>query len=83
VQDRGDTLFLLPALPSAWPQGSVSGVRLKGRGILDLTWRGGRLASALLRSEIAGERRVMLGDKAKTVRLTPGRAVRLTARDFA
>ncbi|WP_294265738.1 glycoside hydrolase family 95 protein [uncultured Sphingomonas sp.] len=83
VQDRGDTLFLLPALPSAWPQGSVAGVRLKGRGMLDLTWRGGRLASALLRSEVAGERRVMLDDKAKTVRLTPGRAVRLTARDFA
>ncbi|PCD02814.1 hypothetical protein COC42_12795 [Sphingomonas spermidinifaciens] len=83
IQDRGDTLLLLPALPSAWPQGSVTGVRLKGRGMLDLSWRGGRLASARIRSELAGERRVLLGDKAKTLRLTPGRMVRLTGRDFA
>lgn len=82
VQDRGDTLFLLPALPGAWPQGSVTGVRLKGRGTLDLAWRGGRLASARLRSEITGERRVVLGEKAKVVRLVPGRTVRLTGRDF-
>lgn len=83
VQDRGDTLFLLPALPRAWPQGSVSGVRLKGRGMLDLSWQGGQLAGARLRSEIAGERRVVLGQRAKIVRLAPGRAVRLSARDFA
>lgn len=82
VQDRGDTLFLLPALPGAWPQGSVSGLRLKGRGTLDLSWRGGRLANARIRSELAGERRVMLGDRARTVRLAPGRPARLTARDF-
>ncbi|WP_315762797.1 glycoside hydrolase family 95 protein [Sphingomonas sp. Y38-1Y] len=83
VQDRGDTLLLLPALPSAWPQGSVSGVRLKGRGTLDLSWRGGKLVSSRLRGELGDTRRVVLGDREKQVRLAPGRAVRLTARDFA
>jgi len=45
VQDRGGEVKLLPALPKAWPQGRVSGLRLKGGRTLDLEWKDGLVVS--------------------------------------
>lgn len=39
----GDELYLLPALPDKWRDGSIEGMRLKGGNILDMTWRDGEL----------------------------------------
>ena len=43
VQARHGKVFLLPALPKAWPSGSLSGVRLPGSASADLTWKDGRV----------------------------------------
>lgn len=50
LQSHGDYVELLPALPAAWNNGSVTGLRARGGFELDITWKDAELSGLKLRS---------------------------------
>lgn len=59
VQSHDGTVHLLPALPDAWREGEVTGLRVRGGfEILSLKWEKGKIASAIIKSTIGGNLRL-------------------------
>ncbi|WP_206673597.1 glycoside hydrolase family 95 protein [Pseudactinotalea terrae] len=77
VQADGETIHLLPALPSAWPSGRLRGVRTPGPCTLDLAWADGRLTELTITGERAGDRTIRYGETEVRVTLEPGSAVQV------
>jgi alpha-L-fucosidase 2 len=63
---------LLPALPSAWPDGFIRGVRARGGFELELAWRDGRLVEAIVHSKLGKPAILRLGERIATVTLPAG-----------
>ncbi len=80
VQSHGGKIRLLPALPAAWPSGSVRGLRVRGGAEIDLRWRDGILQSATLRSEHGGTFHLVYHDMSTTVDLAAAGEVQLDGR---
>ncbi|KQS04711.1 hypothetical protein ASG11_11000 [Sphingomonas sp. Leaf357] len=51
MQSHDGRLRILPALPGAWPDGSITGIRARGGVAVDIVWRGGLARRVLLRPE--------------------------------
>jgi len=60
LQSHEDGLNFLPALPAAWPEGSVRGLAARGGFEVDIAWRAGRWISATVRSLRGGTCRLLV-----------------------
>jgi len=71
LQSHTGEIELLPALPKAWPSGSVRGLRARGGFEVDVTWQNGNLASARIQSVQRGNKTVTIryGDQTAEIEL--------------
>ena len=50
LQSHEDAIVLLPALPAAWKEGSVRGLRARGGYVVDFDWADGKVTSYTVRT---------------------------------
>jgi hypothetical protein len=72
LQSHLGAIDLLPALPAAWADGRVAGLRARGAHTLGLSWASGRLSEARLTSDQGGEVKLRNDAFRGGVRVTTG-----------
>jgi alpha-L-fucosidase 2 len=84
LQSHVGRVHLLPALPAAWPAGSVRGLRARGGYELDMEWKDGKLVHAVLKgvANNSGECVVQLGEATIKLALAKGASRELKPGDF-
>jgi alpha-L-fucosidase 2 len=83
LQSQAGAIQLLPALPSAWPDGEVKGLRARGGFEVDMRWTRGRLVDAVVRRVAgSGVAHVRYGERTVAVKLRAGESLRLDAARF-
>lgn len=55
LQSQGGEIFLLPALPDVWKDGTVKGLAARGNYIVNINWANGKLSTAELLSKNGGD----------------------------
>ncbi len=76
VQSPEGEINLLPALPKAWPTGSVKGLRARGGFEVDIAWQNGELTSATIRSALGNPCRLRAGTQTRQVTIARGESFR-------
>ncbi len=74
LQSHAGEIALLPALPKAWPNGSVQGLRARGGVTVDMNWSNSRLQFVRLKADRAGEYRIAGALPAISIKLKAGEA---------
>lgn len=67
LQSHDGMMSLLPALPTAWQEGKVKGIKARGNFKIDLSWKGGQLQKATIFSGTGGNCRLRTNTPVKVM----------------
>ena len=68
LQSHAGEIELLPALPKAWPEGKVKGLRARGGFQIDIEWKDGKVTNYRIAAKEAQPVQVRVNGEVKTVR---------------
>jgi alpha-L-fucosidase 2 len=68
LQSHAGEIHLLPALPKAWPQGSVKGLRARGGFVVDIAWKDGTVTKYRIASPEPRDVKVRINGEIRTIR---------------
>ncbi len=77
LQSHLGEVHMLPALPDAWPSGSVRGLCARGGFEVSIDWERGRLTGATIRSRLGHTCKVRYGEKTLSIPTEAGKSYRL------
>ena len=78
LQSQMDTLYILPALPSDWTEGSITGLLARGNFTVDIYYANNQLDYALVTSNMGEECRVRYNGKKMAFPTVKGEQYRIT-----
>lgn len=70
LQSHAGVIDLLPALPAAWPDGSVRGLKARGGVEVDINWADGELTEARIKTAVPGTYSVKYRKVERTIETT-------------
>ena len=77
LQSQNGEINILPALPRAWKDGSIQGLRARGGYEVDITWKNGKLTRTVLKNICGSTCTVRYGDHVANYTLNPGEKLTL------
>jgi alpha-L-fucosidase 2 len=77
LQSQNGVLHFLPALPSTFPSGTVSGLRARGGYEVSMTWAGGKLTKATISAKESKTVKVRVGGKESSYAVKAGQPLTL------
>jgi alpha-L-fucosidase 2 len=75
LQSHDGAIYLLPALPDEWKDGSISGLMARGGFKVDIRWTNHKIVKLVIHSSIGGNCRLRVNQQLKSLLLTPGQVV--------
>jgi alpha-L-fucosidase 2 len=67
LQSHDGQVSLLPALPAAWANGSVKGIKARGNFTVDMIWKKGKLVQGKIVSVIGGVCKLRTNEPVKII----------------
>lgn len=81
LQSHAGTIHLLPALPTAWPDGSVKGLCARGGFVVDIAWKNGTLKNAKVVSKSGNPCTIAYKDKTLKTKTSKGQTLEVVFED--
>ncbi len=75
VQSDENEIRLLPALPDAWEEGSVSGICARGGFEIEMSWSNKTIQKLIVSSKLGGNTTLIFGDKKQNITLKKGEKI--------
>ncbi len=73
LQSHAGFVHVLPALPSAWPDGNVKGLKARGNAEVSVEWQSGKLVRLTLKPQSTSKIHIVYGDHDVEVNAEKGR----------
>jgi len=77
LQSQNDIIHLLPALPTAWSEGEVSGLKARGNVLVDMKWSAEKLTQVKLKSRYNGNYNLLYKGKQLMLKMIAGKTYAL------